>query len=212
MKRTILITAGPTREHLDPVRFISNESTGYLGNELARAARKHGCKVIVISGNRELKALAGIEYIYIESARDLEKAVHAHIKKADVLFMTSAVCDFRPAKVALRKIKRSGEKSLVVRLRPNNDILKGLAMRRIKRGRIFVGFCIETNDLVKHAREKLLSKQLDLIVATYYSKRKVPFGRTVMSPVIIKKDGPTVRMRDVPKRKLAEYLVRAVLQ
>ncbi len=175
MKKTILITAGPTREYLDPIRFISNESTGFLGNEIARAACKHGCKVIVISGNKGLRVFPGIKYLYIDSAHDLEIAIRTYIKKTDVLFMTSAVCDFRPAKASSQKIKRPKVGSLSIKLLPTKDILRGLSVRRIRKDRLFFGFCIETRNLLKCAREKLIDKKLDYIVATQYSRKQVPF-------------------------------------
>ncbi|MBN1493273.1 MAG: phosphopantothenoylcysteine decarboxylase [Candidatus Omnitrophica bacterium] len=212
MKRTIVITAGPTREYIDPIRFISNESTGILGNAIARAARDRGHKVIVISGNKDLEVLSKVRYVYIDSARELEAALRRHLKKADVLFMTSAVCDFRPVKVARYKIKRTGNRPLVVTLRPNRDVLKAMAHSVVKRKKIYVGFCIETSHVLKNARSKLKTKNLDMIVASRYSASQSPFGNRKMSPLILKRDGTVKRIGVITKRSLAHQLVRMVEQ
>ncbi|MFC1809233.1 phosphopantothenoylcysteine decarboxylase [Candidatus Omnitrophota bacterium] len=210
MKKTILITAGPTKEHIDPIRFISNESTGVLGNEIARVACEEGNKVIVITGNAQLPIVRNVKYVYIESARDLEREIRKYIYTANVLFMTSAVCDFRPIKIAQSKIKREKGKDIVLRLRPNKDILKTLSHSRIKKDKTFVGFCIETNNIVHNARKKLIEKKLDFIVATKYSKTKSPFGNQKMGPIILGKNGGIVQLKAISKDKLAQKLMALI--
>jgi len=212
MKKTILITAGPTKEYIDPVRFISNESTGVLGNEIARAARNKGCEVVVISGNPALPVLSEVKYVYVTSARELEKVAREQIKKADVLFMTSAVCDYRPLNPAKNKIKHSKQENLTITLCPNKDILKSLSKSSIKANKVYIGFCIETNDVIKNAKAKRVAKKLDLIVATDYSKGKVPFGNVSMAPILIDAQNKVERMPPMTKKSIARNLVNRVLK
>jgi len=158
----ILITAGPTREPLDPIRFISNRSSGKMGYALARAARDRGGRVILISGPTALTPPKGVEYFPVETAEEMRMAVLKFFPEATVLIMAAAVADWRPTSILPRKVKKTGQ-SLTVDFVPNPDILQEAS--RIKTHQIIVGFSAETEELHENARKKLKQKELDLIVA-----------------------------------------------
>ena len=170
--RRVLVTAGPTQEMLDPVRYLTNRSTGAMGYAIARAARRAGYAVTLISGPVALKRPAGVLWVPITSAADLKKACQRHFKHCDVLFMTAAVCDFTPLKRRAQKIHRQGRLTLTLRKTP--DILAALAAK--KRRRIVIGFCLETEDWLAGARRKLNAKHLDGIVANTLTSIHNPFG------------------------------------
>ena len=202
-KKKVLITAGPTREYLDPVRYISNRSSGTLGYLLAEVARDKGYAVTLISGPTALHKPHGITYVPIVSARDLEKEVTHHFKSADALFMTSAVCDYRPKTSANQKIKRKDALSLT--LIPNTDILAKVATRK-RNDQIVCGFCIETKALYTHARQKLCAKNLDFIVATKLVKDNDPFGGNTMAPLVLSRSGDKKQYAAMTKKRLAKEL------
>jgi phosphopantothenoylcysteine decarboxylase / phosphopantothenate---cysteine ligase len=204
--KTVLVTAGPTREYLDPVRFISNLSSGRLGYDIARCAQKRGYRTILISGPTALVPPKGVTMVSITSARELEQEVVRYFKMADILFMTSAVCDYRPLSVKKEKIKR--EHHLSITFESTDDILKKISA--IKKKQIVCGFCIETHNLRKNALRKLKEKKLDFIIASCYSKGKNPFGDNLMSPLLCDKEGAWRPMRSLTKQKLAEYLLNMV--
>jgi phosphopantothenoylcysteine decarboxylase/phosphopantothenate--cysteine ligase len=158
----VLVTAGPTREALDPVRFLSNPSSGRMGFALAEAARDRGAQVTLISGPSELPSLPGVELLQIISAEELAKAVDEHLDGVRVVVMAAAVADHRPAERAPQKLKKKEGEELV-RLVRTPDILAGLGAR--PQHPLLVGFAAETENLEDNAREKLLRKNLDLIVA-----------------------------------------------
>lgn len=207
-RKTILITAGPTREWIDPIRFISNESSGVVGYELAKEAKRLGHRVILISGAVRLPLITGIETIRIESARDLLKALKDKIVQADVLFMAAAVADFRPAQSSTQKIKRSGH--LTIKLKSNPDILKMLAHPTIKRKKTYVGFCIETEHVIKNAERKLKEKNLDFMVAS--SIQSKPFGENKFSPTILNKKGELLVLKAESKQQFARMMFRFLKQ
>lgn len=210
MRKNVLITAGPTREYLDPIRYVTNESSGYLGYLLAAEAKRRNCSVVLITGNHDLPVLAGVVYEYIRTARDLDRTIRKHIGTADILFMTSAVCDFYPAVFSQQKIKRTHRNDLVVRFRQNKDILRGLSTPRIKKNKIYVGFCIETKDVVRNAQRKLREKNLDYLVANQHTAASSPFGRNDMKPVLLARDGTVKRHKRVSKKQFARMLVSQV--
>ncbi len=160
--RRIVITAGPTREPIDPVRFLSNRSSGKMGFAVAQAAVEAGAIVTLISGPVTLATPRGVKRIDVETAREMHHAVFDHIPKADIFIATAAVSDYRAATPAEQKIKKSGE-SLALALQPNPDILAEVAA--LQAPPFTVGFAAETSDLEKHAREKLARKRLDMIAA-----------------------------------------------
>ncbi len=158
----ILISAGPTREYIDPVRFISNPSTGKMGYLIAEECLKKGHSVVIVSGPTHLKPPDNAMLLSVETADEMRKGILNQFPKADALIMTAAVSDWRPAKQYPGKLKRKEAWSL--KLVPNPDILK--AAGRIKRkNQIVIGFALETSDIIKNAVKKLKEKNLDLIVA-----------------------------------------------
>jgi len=158
----ILITAGPTREHLDPIRFISNRSTGKMGFAIAQAAAERGHTVTLIAGPVSLPTPAGVTRVDVTSACEMLEAVQFHLPKQDALVMSAAVADWRPAQQAAAKLKKR-EMEPVIRLVPNPDILKTILPEKGKR--LFVGFAAETGDPTAEAQRKLEAKGLDMIVA-----------------------------------------------
>jgi phosphopantothenoylcysteine decarboxylase / phosphopantothenate---cysteine ligase len=159
----LVITAGGTREAIDPVRYISNHSSGHMGYALAEVAARRGATVTLISGPVALAPPAGVRFQAVESAREMEAAVLEAIREADGLLMAAAVADYRPAEIAERKIKKS-EEDLAIRLVRNPDIL--LSVREAKQpGLVVVGWAAETDNLLTNARDKLERKGLNLIVA-----------------------------------------------
>jgi phosphopantothenoylcysteine decarboxylase/phosphopantothenate--cysteine ligase len=189
--KRILVSAGPTHEDLDPVRFLGNRSTGKMGYALAERARARGAHVILVTGPVRLAPPEGVEIVGIRSARDLEAAVVPRMDSVDAIIMAAAVADYRPAERSESKIKkRDGELSLV--LVRNPDVLKALGERR-KSGRpILVGFAVETDNLAHAAREKLREKRCDLIVANLAS---VGFGGEDNEVILVDATGDTALPR-----------------
>ncbi len=161
--KRVLITAGPTVEEIDPVRYISNYSSGKMGYALAKVAKRLGADVTLISGPTALRKPYGINFVSIKSADDMHRAVFKDIKSFDIIIMAAAVADYKPMKKADKKIKKSG-KSLTLDLVQNVDILKDISVKR-KKGSLLVGFAAETESLIENAQKKLIEKNLDYIVA-----------------------------------------------
>jgi phosphopantothenoylcysteine decarboxylase/phosphopantothenate--cysteine ligase len=162
--RRVVVTAGPTREALDPVRVITNRSTGRMGYALARAAWVRGADVTLISGPGLLAPPPGVDVVRVETTDDLLKAVSGALPSADVLMMAAAPADYRPAGAASVKKTKRADGAFSLALEPTPDVLGGTALRR-RSGALVVGFALETGDLVAGARRKLEEKQLDLVVA-----------------------------------------------
>lgn len=175
--RRVVVTAGPTRECLDPVRFLSNPSSGRQGFALAQAARDRGAEVTIVAGPTHLPTPVGAQRVDVTSAAEMKEAVLNACREADVLLMAAAAANYRPADVAAQKIKKRGE-DLVLRLVPAPDILAAVAQRRAEthRPRVVVGFAAETEHLMENARAKLEAKGLDLIVANDVSAVDAGFG------------------------------------
>jgi len=157
-----LITAGPTREFLDPIRYISNRSSGKMGYAIAEAALAVSSHVMLVSGPTALKPPKGVEFLSVTTAQEMSEAVWGRFDDVDVCIMAAAVCDFRPKTTSASKIKK-GAFSGVLELEPTPDILAELGRR--KKSQVLIGFAAETDELEKHAREKLAQKDLDFIVA-----------------------------------------------
>ena len=158
----IIVTAGATREHIDPVRFISNPSSGKMGYALAREARMRGGEVILISGKTGLRPPSGVRLINVESSSDMYEAVMDHIKWSTVVIKAAAVGDYTPVNRQNGKIKKDSAKR-TIELKRTRDILKEIGGK--KNGRIIIGFAAESEDLIKHAKDKLKAKKADMIVA-----------------------------------------------
>jgi phosphopantothenoylcysteine decarboxylase/phosphopantothenate--cysteine ligase len=163
--RRVLITAGPTQEALDPVRYVGNRSSGRMGYALAQAAWRRGAEVTLVLGPSSLDAPVGVELVRVESAREMLEAVSERIGSADLSIFAAAVADFRPATAESEKVKReSVGEGLALNLSPNPDIAAETRSRR-KSGSVTIGFALETNDLLVNARKKLEKKGFDLLVA-----------------------------------------------
>ncbi len=193
LEETILITAGPTREPFDPVRFISNHSSGKMGFALAAEARRRGARVILVSGPTGLKPPAGVEFVPITTAREMREAVMKELKRTTAVIKAAAVSDYRPAELSKNKIKKQPGK-MTISLEMNPDILSEIGA--LKGKRILVGFAMETEGLLEHARGKLAAKNLDLIVANSLNEEGAGFQCDTNVVKIIDQEGG---IQDVPR-------------
>jgi len=204
----ILVTAGPTREKIDPVRYISNYSTGIFGYEIASAAKSRGLSVTLVSGPTLLTPPKGVKFISVESAEDMRRAVLKFIKKSDCMIMTAAVADWRPKYYARRKMKKLGER--LISLVENPDILAEVG--RLKKKRVLVGFALETENLEKNALKKLKDKNLDIIVANRLTPKRNVFGEKTLDVVTIDRFGNRTRIFNKDKSKLAKIILDKALK
>jgi phosphopantothenoylcysteine decarboxylase/phosphopantothenate--cysteine ligase len=203
-KKKILITAGPTREMLDPVRFLSNLSTGEMGYALARAAAKKKYPVTLVSGPTALNPPAGVRFVPICSTSELKKVLVRLFPQHDVLIMSAAVCDFTAAAYCNQKIKRAG--AMTLRLKKTPDILAGLPSRKGKR--LVIGFCLETSDWLGRARRKMRIKNLDGIVANYYKPgMHNPFGNRRVTVALLDRFGTGRVLRSKAKSDIARQIL-----
>ena len=198
---TVLVTAGPTVEDIDPVRFVSNRSTGRMGYRLAEAARDRGARVVLVSGPTALPAPSGIELVAVRSAEEMARAVAARVGAATIVAMAAAVADYRPATVSPTKVKKTEGPATLEMVR-TTDILRSLG--QAKGERILVGFAAETDHVLEHARKKLREKNLDLIVANDVSRPGAGFGGETNAAVLIDRDGGEVDVPPRSKRGLAD--------
>jgi len=199
----LLVTAGPTREMLDPVRFLSNVSTGEMGYQIAREAKRRGHHVTLISGPTEIPKPRGIHFVPVVSAHEMEREVKYHFPKSNCLVMTAAVCDYTPAHRSREKIKRIYRQSVL--FKRTRDILKSIARR--KGPRLVIGFCLETSHLVRNAARKLREKQLDYMMANEFTARHRPFGRSKVDVLQIDRERRQKRLRMKSKERFAFYLL-----
>jgi phosphopantothenoylcysteine decarboxylase/phosphopantothenate--cysteine ligase len=206
---TVLVTAGGTREALDPVRFIGNRSSGKQGAAIARAAAARGAKVTLVT-TMPTAVPAAVDVVRVESAAEMEAAVTTRSEMADIVVMAAAVADFRPVAVADDKIKKDGGVPQVV-LEPTPDILAGLGARK-RPGQVLVGFAAETTDLRANARAKLRRKGADLIVANDVSQPEVGFEYDTNQVVILGADGTAVDVPLADKHEVAIAVLDAALR
>lgn len=200
-----LITAGPTAEPIDPVRYISNYSTGTMGYEIAREAKRRKWKVYLVSGPVSIKPPRGIFLKKVMTAGEMKKEIARRLPGADCLIMAAAVADFRPAKKKISKIKKKGTFPLL--LMRNPDILRSVGRRR---GLVKVGFALETNNLVKNAMKKISEKKLDLIVANLKAGKKDPFGPGKKDFVVIDNCGKITVLKNITKPGVAREILDRV--
>jgi len=200
----VLVTAGPTRERIDPIRFITNRSSGKMGYALARAARDRGAQVTLISGPTSLKRPPYMDFVQVETALQMRDAVMERFKWADVLIMAAAVADYRPKESLERKLKKS-DSELVLRLTPNPDILAELGGE--KGNKILVGFAAETEHVVSNALEKLRAKNLDLIVANNVLERGAGFESDTNIVTIIDERGKAEKLPILSKDEVAHRIL-----
>ena len=211
----VLITAGPTREKIDPVRFISNYSTGRMGYEIARVARAAGHSVTIVSGPVSIARPEGVKIISVESALEMRDAVLKTLKHSDVLIMAAAVSDWRPAEAKAAKIKRreagSGKRETgkaCIKLVGNPDILLEAVGRKGKR--LIVGFALETEDLTRNAMKKLKAKDLDLIIANRLSEEATVFGDCRADFLMMDRYSRISTCKGCSKRELARRIIDKV--
>lgn len=203
----VLVTAGPTREFMDPVRFISNRSSGKMGYAVAVAARDRGHEVVLVSGPVALTPPAGIRVIKVVSAAEMLDAVSAQLESCDALVMAAAVADWRPAEVSAEKVKKLAARS-ELRLEPTPDILLTIKPRKGKR--VFVGFAAETTGMEREARRKLSAKGLDMIVANDVSQPDAGFDVDTNRVVFITGDASAVALPLMSKQEVADRIVEWV--
>lgn len=202
--KRILVTAGPTRESIDPVRYLSNHSTGEMGYAVAREAHQRGCQVTLISGPVSIEAPAGVKMIHVTSALEMERACKKYFQKNDAIVMTAAVCDFRMSRISKRKMKRHGE--LCLKLEKTPDIVGSLAASKKKQ--LLVGFCLETEDWLARARRKRVEKKLDGIVANRLTSRYSPFGKVKMDVAFLDSCDKVRILKAKSKKSVACSLLR----
>ncbi len=210
--RTILVTAGPTREEIDPVRYISNHSSGKMGYALARAARRRGARVVLISGPTALVPPDGLLVVNVTSAVEMQREVMARAADCDVVVKAAAVADYRPVARSGTKIKKKGE-SATIELVKNPDILAGLGVMDCgsKPRPFLVGFAAETDALAENAAQKLIEKKLDMIVANDVSQSDAGFNVDTNRALLFFRDGSSSECRLMSKDQLAGVILDHVV-
>ncbi|MCD7825159.1 MAG: bifunctional phosphopantothenoylcysteine decarboxylase/phosphopantothenate--cysteine ligase CoaBC [Clostridiaceae bacterium] len=204
--RKILVTAGPTREALDPVRFISNHSTGKMGYALARAAMERGADVTLVSGPVQLAPPPFVRVIPVESAADMFAAVKGCYEEQDIIIKAAAVADYTPAEVAEEKIKKKDGDSAIA-LKRTQDILQYLG-EHCRSGQILCGFSMETENMVQNSRKKLEKKNIDLMVANNLKVEGAGFGTDTNVVTLIRRDREEVKeLSKLTKEKVAEIIL-----
>ena len=205
----VLITAGPTMEAIDPVRFISNHSTGKMGYALARVCRRRGAEVTLVSGKTNLEVPYGVTLVPVTSAQDMFEAVSLRAKEQDMIIKAAAVADYRPVAIAENKIKKSpGDMSIA--LERTTDILAWLGEHR-REGQVLCGFAMETEHMVEHAKEKLTGKHVDMIAANNVKVAGAGFGTDTNVVTLITEDG-VEELAKMSKEEVASRIVDALLR
>jgi phosphopantothenoylcysteine decarboxylase / phosphopantothenate---cysteine ligase len=204
---TVLITAGPTREKIDPVRYLTNRSSGRMGYALAEAALRRGARVLLVSGPTSLTPPGAAELTRVESTEEMREAVLMLLPQASVVIMTAAVADYRPKVAAGQKIKREG--SMTLDLEPTPDILKELAHK--KNLQIIFGFAAETENVLENARQKLVAKNLDAIVVNDVSREGVGFDSDRNAVTIITRD-EVVEVPETTKWEVAQRVLDQIVR
>ena len=205
----VLVTAGPTVERIDPVRYITNRSSGKMGYAIAEAARDRGARVTLVSGPVQLSAPAGVEVVYVESSAQLCKAVLERGAEADAVIQAAAPADFRPAQTAAHKIKKTGE-GMTLALENTVDIAAELG-RRKRPGQVLVAFAAETDDLLENAKGKLERKNADLVVANDVSRSDAGFGVDTNAVTLITREGARA-LPLMSKREAADGILDLVAE
>ncbi|MGA2744511.1 MAG: bifunctional phosphopantothenoylcysteine decarboxylase/phosphopantothenate--cysteine ligase CoaBC [Candidatus Sulfotelmatobacter sp.] len=204
---TVLITAGPTREKIDPVRYLTNRSSGRMGYALAESALRRGARVLLVSGPTSLTAPGAAEITRVESAEEMRDAVLKLLPQSTIVIKTAAVSDYRPKTVSDQKIKRKSPLSLELEATP--DILKELSLK--KSSQIIVGFAAETENVLENARQKLVSKNLDAIVVNDVSREGIGFDSDRNAVTIISRD-EVIEVPETTKREVARHVLNQVVR
>ena len=200
----VMVTAGPTVEDLDPVRFITNRSSGKMGYAMAEAARDRGARVTLISGPVNLPPPENVETVDVRSTREMFEAVMSRLHDVTVFIGSAAVADFRPALRAEQKIKKDGRKTITVELEETEDIIAAVGAAPNRERRVVAGFAAESQSLLEYAERKLREKGLDLIVANDITRAGAGFGAETNAATILKRDGSRVELPLQSKRALAD--------
>ena len=206
---TVLITAGPTQEPLDPVRYISNRSSGKMGYALAEAAAQRGAQVILVSGPVALSEPHGVRVVHVRTAVEMHDAVMSHLSEASIIVKAAAVADYHLAQVPRHKIKKTAMR-MTVDLDPTPDILAELG--RKKGDRLLIGFAAETQNLIESARQKLESKNCDMVVANLVNQEATGFEADENEVVLVLSTGETIPLSRAPKREIADRIFDQVLK
>jgi phosphopantothenoylcysteine decarboxylase/phosphopantothenate--cysteine ligase len=207
--KTILITAGATQEDIDPVRFITNRSSGKMGYALASDAARRGARVLLVSGPTALPDPEGVEVWQVRSAREMNDICQELFEQVDIVIGAAAVADYRPLDYSERKLKKTDD-DMVIRLARNPDILEGLGKR--KKDQILVGFAAETNDVVQNARQKMYKKNLDLLVANDLTAEGAGFAVDTNIVTLLFKDGTEKNLPCLSKSEVAGIILDTVLE
>ncbi|OYD06410.1 bifunctional phosphopantothenoylcysteine decarboxylase/phosphopantothenate--cysteine ligase CoaBC [Paludifilum halophilum] len=205
--KRFLVTAGPTREPIDPVRYLSNRSSGKMGYAVAEAAASKGADVLLVSGPTELSAPAGVRRVEVTTAEQMYQTVIGEMDEADVIVKTAAVADYRPVNPAESKIKKN-EENMVLELEKTTDIAEVIGKR--KKHQFFVGFAAETDRVAKYAQEKLSRKNMDLIVANDVSRPGAGFDGDTNIVTVWDKEGEALSLPQTSKREVARRLVALI--
>jgi phosphopantothenoylcysteine decarboxylase/phosphopantothenate--cysteine ligase len=205
----VLVTAGPTRENVDPVRYFSNRSSGKMGYAVAEAAAKRGAKVILVSGPTSLEAPAGVERIDVQSAAEMQRAVLEKVADCSIAIFAAAVADYRPFEPAAEKIKRNNE-SMTIALEPTPDILASVTQN--KGERFIVGFAAETEHVAENARKKLAAKNADLIVANDVTAEGAGFDHDTNVVTLFARDGRDLALPRMNKSEVAQRILDEVVR
>ncbi|WP_346928436.1 bifunctional phosphopantothenoylcysteine decarboxylase/phosphopantothenate--cysteine ligase CoaBC [Clostridium sp.] len=206
--KKVLVTAGPTRANLDPVRFLTNRSTGKMGYAIAEEARDRGAEVVLVSGPTSIKAPIGVKIIKVETNEEMLNAVKAEFDTSDIVVKSAAVSDYKPNTYSDKKIKK-GPGNLNIELVRDNDILKELGT--LKKHQILVGFAAESNDVIENAHIKLKKKNLDYIVANNITESNAGFGSDTNRVTIINRDGKEISLENMSKRLVGYELFNMIL-
>jgi phosphopantothenoylcysteine decarboxylase/phosphopantothenate--cysteine ligase len=208
--KRIVVTSGPTQEPIDPVRYISNHSSGKMGNAIAAAAWRRGAEVVLVTGPGTVAPPPGACVVRVDTTEQMRDAVARELESADALVMAAAPADFRAATIAGDKIKKASAPSAIA-LAPTPDILASTIGAR-RAGCVVVGFALETSDVVAHAREKLDRKQLDLIVVNDATEQGAGFGFDTNRVTFLARDGADEQLPLMPKRELADVILDRVVR
>jgi phosphopantothenoylcysteine decarboxylase/phosphopantothenate--cysteine ligase len=206
---TVLVTAGPTRENVDPVRYLTNRSSGKMGYAVAEAAARRGAHVILVSGPTSLEAPAGVERIDVESAEEMHRAVLEKVAGCSIAIFAAAVADYRPAEPSVQKIKRNNE-STTIALEPTPDILASVA--RNKGTRFIVGFAAETDRVAENTRKKLAAKNADLMVANDVTVEGAGFDHDTNVVTLFARDGRDLSLPRMSKSEVAQRILDEVVR
>lgn len=205
----VIITAGPTQEAIDPVRYITNHSSGKMGYALAECARSRGAEVILVSGKTNLTLPRGVELVEVVTSQDMYEAMMARYENCDIIIKAAAVSDYRPKEAATQKMKKTDD-DLWIELTRNKDI--ALELGKVKGDRILVGFAAETNDVLANALTKIKKKNLDLIVANDLTKEGAGFGSDTNVVTLIDKDGHQEQLQKMSKQEVADKIIDKIMR